>query len=155
LNGLSKFTLSAWIRPDGINPDKSFLGQNGLIEFGIDTSTSQIDLWTSSGGSLTANAQLPLSKWSHVVAVGDGTSLRIYVNGVEVGSGGSVTASYGSNSGIFKIGEGVLSSSGTYFDGRFDDVRVYGRALCPEEIDTIYQGGRPAGIRIIRWVETR
>jgi len=155
LNGLSKFTLAAWMRPDSLTPDKSFLGQNGLIELGIDTQTDLIDLWTSSGGSLSATAQLAASKWSHVVAVGDGLGLRIYVNGVEVGSGGTFTASYGSNTGTFKIGEGVLSSSGTYFDGRFDDVRVYSRALCPEEINAIYQGGRPAGVRIIRWIETR
>ncbi len=155
LNGLTKFSLAAWVRPDSLTPDKSFLGQNGLIELGIDTQTDQIDLWTSNGGSLNATAQLALSKWSHVVAVGEGTVLRIYVNGVEVGSGGSAAASYGSNSGTFKIGEGVLSSSGTYFDGRFDDVRVYSRALCPEEVSAIYQGGRPAGVRIIRWVETR
>ena len=155
LNGLTKFSLSTWVRPDNIAPDKSFLGQNGLIELGIDTATGQIDLWTSNGGSLSATALLPIAKWSHVVAVGDGVSLRIYVNGVEVGSGGSATANYGSNAGTFKIGEGVLAPSGDYFDGRFDDVRVYSRAMCPEEINAIYQGGRPTGVRIINWVETR
>jgi hypothetical protein len=155
LNGLAKFTIAAWIRPDSITPDKSFLGQNGLIELGIDSSSSQIDLWTTSGGSLIANYQLALAKWSHIAAVGDGTGLKIYVNGVEVGSGGSATASYGTNAGVFKIGEGVLNASGNYFDGRFDDVRVYSRALCPTEIEALYQGGRPSGIRIIQWVETR
>jgi hypothetical protein len=155
LNGLTDFTLAVWVQPDSITPDKSFLGQNGLIELGIDTSTSQIDLWTSAGGSVAASKELPLSKWSHVAAVGSGANLKIYVNGVELISGGSSTASYGSNSGIFKIGEGVLAPSGDYFDGSFDDVRVYSRALCPDEIDGLYQAGRPAGIRIIRWVETR
>jgi hypothetical protein len=155
LNGLTDFTIAAWVRPDSITPDKSFLGQNGLIELGIDNSISQIDLWTSAGGSVAASKQLPLTKWSHVVAVGTGTNLKIYVNGVELISGGNNTASYGSNSGIFKIGEGVLAPSGDHFDGRLDDVRVYSRALCPGEIDDLYQAGRPAGIRIIRWVETR
>lgn len=155
LNGLTDFTIAAWVNPDDLTPDKSFLGQNDLIELGIDNSSNQINLWTDDGGSVSATHQLPLSKWSHVVAVGDGTSLKIYVNGVEIASGGSNTSSYGSNSRGFKIGEGVLSSSGTHFDGRFDDVRVYSRALCPDEIDALYQAGRPAGIRIIRWVETR
>jgi hypothetical protein len=155
LNGLSKFTLAAWIRPDSITPDISLLGQNGLIEFGIDTGSDKLDLWTSHGGSLIANHQLAIAKWAHIAAVGDGVGLKIYVNGVEVGSGGSATASYGSNSGVFKVGEGVLNPSGNYFDGRFDDVRAYSRALCPAEIEAIYQGGRPSGIRIIQWVETR
>lgn len=155
LNGLNRFTMMAWVRPDKTTPDISFMGQNGLIEFGIDTSSSQLDLWTNAGGSLVANHQLAMAKWSHVAAVGTGTSLKIFVNGIEVGSGGSTTASYGTNSGIFKVGEGVLNASGNHFDGRFDDVRVYSRALCPAEIEAIYQGGRPSGIRIIQWVETR
>jgi hypothetical protein len=155
LNGLSKFTLAAWIRPDRVTPSISFLGQNGLIEFGIDTSANKIDLWTNSGGALVANHQLALAKWSHVAAVGTGAGLKIYVNGIEVGYGGSATTSYGTNSGIFKVGEGVLNPSGNYFAGRIDDVRVYRRALCPTEIESLYQGGRPMGVRIIRWVETR
>lgn len=155
LNGLQKFSLSVWVRPDSLTPDKSFVGQNGLIELGIDTQTDRIDFWTTNGGSLSATAPLAMSKWSHVVAVGEGTNLRLYVNGVEVGSGGSSTSNYGTNSGTFKIGEGVLTASGGYFDGRFDDVRVYSRAICPGEVNSIYQGGRPAGVRIIRWIETR
>jgi hypothetical protein len=155
LNGLQKFSLSVWVRPDSLTPDKSFVGQNGLIELGIDTQSDRIDLWTANGGSLSATAPLAMSKWSHVVAVGEGTNLRLYVNGIEVGSGGSLTSNYGTNSGTFKIGEGVLTSSGGYFDGRFDDVRVYSRVLCPGEVNAIYQGGRPAGVRIIRWIETR
>jgi hypothetical protein len=155
LNGLSKFSMMAWVRADNITPDKSFFGQTGLVELGIDTASNQIDFWTSGGGSVSANTQLPISKWSHIAAVGDGLGLKIFVNGVEVATGGSVTATYGANSSIFKIGEGVLTASGNYFDGRFDDVRVYSRALCPSEIGAIYQGGRPAGVRIIQWVETR
>jgi len=155
LNNLTQFTLAGWLRPDSTTPDRSFFGQNDLVEVGIDFLANQIDLWTDAGGSVNANVFLPLGKWSHLAAVGDGIGLKLYVNGVEVASGGAATANYGSNTYLFKIGEGVLDPTGDYYDGSLDDVRVYSRALCPDDVRALYKGGRPAGIRIIRWVEVR
>lgn len=48
-----------------------------------------------------------------------------------------------------------MESSGDYFGGRVDDVRVYQRALCPDQIYELYKGGRPNGVRIIKWIEVR
>ena len=155
LNNLESFTLMGWIHPDSTTPDKSFFGQNDLVEVGIDYNSNQIDLWTANGGSISGTVPLSIGKWNHVTAVGDGTGLKLYLNGTEVATGGSATASYGSNSYDFRIGEGVLDATGDYFDGSFDDVRIYGRAATADEIFNTYRGGRPAGVRIIRWVETR
>ncbi len=155
LSGVSEFTIMGWIRPDDTAPDKSFFGQNGVIELGIDTATNQIDLWTAAGGSINATVQLPYGKWSHLSATGSGTELRLYVNGRQVASGGSSTSNYGSSGNAFKIGEGVLNSTGDYLPARVDDVRVYGRLLCPHDVNAIYKEGRPSGVRIIEWVETR
>ena len=155
LNDLSEFTLSGWIRPDSISPSQSFFGQNDVIELGINTSSNRIDLWTANGGTINATVPIGIGKWNHIAAVGSGTELVLYLNGIEVASGGSSTSNYGNNSSHFRIGEGVFNPSGDLFDGRFDDVRAYSRAMCPEEIYRLYKGGRPDGIRIIRWLETR
>ncbi len=155
LDNLSQFTIAGWIRPGSITPNRSFFGQYDLIELGINSVNNQIDLWTNAGGSISVAQFLPPGKWSHLLATGDGTQLKLYVNGVEVASGGSATSDYGNNGNATKIGEGVLNSTGDYFDGRVDDVRIYSRALCPDEARSLYKGGRPAGVRIIRWNEIR
>ena len=155
LNDLDEFTLAGWFRSSNLSPVKSYFGQHGLIEVGIDTANNQIELWTSQGGAINASNFLTPGKWKHVAAVGSGTSLTLYVDGVEVATGGTVAITYGSNSDVFKIGEGVMESSGGHLGGRVDEVRVYHRALCPEEINAVYKGGRPTGIRILQWMETR
>jgi|GEM_PF-6736624 len=155
LNDVDEFTLAGWFNPTSLSPVKSYFGQYGLIEVGIDATTNRIELWTSQGGSINASNLLAPGQWMHVAAVGNGTSLTLYVDGREVTTGGAVATTYGSNSNVFKIGEGVMDSSGGYFDGRIDDVRVYSRALCPEEINAVYKGGRPTGVRILQWLETR
>ncbi len=155
LNDVEEFTLAGWFRPSDLSPIRSLFGQNGLIEVGIDTATNQLELWTNQGGAIFAENALIAGKWKHIAAVGTGTSLTLYVDGQEVATGGSSTGTYGSNSATFRIGAGVMETSGDYFDGRVDDVRIYQRALCPGQINELYKGGRSNGMRIIRWMETR
>lgn len=155
LNDVQEFTLTGWFRPTSFSPVKSYFGQHGVIEVGIDIATNQIELWTSQGGAINASNLLAPGKWKHIAAVGTGTSLTLYVDGIEVATGGSTAITYGSNSDVFKIGEGVMDISGGFYDGRVDEVRVYDRALCPGEIHAVYKGGRPGGVRILQWTETR
>lgn len=122
---------------------------------GINFSSGRMHLWTENGGSLNAYNQLPVGKWTHVAVTGDGSDLKIYVNGRETISGGNTTANYGNSSDAFMLGAGVYSGSGDYLDGRLDDVQVFDRALKPEQIYNLYKGGRPAGVRILNWLETR
>jgi len=155
LNDVEEFTLAGWFKSSDLAPVKSFFGQYELVEVGIDMSARQLELWTDAGGSLTAPNVMVLGKWQHVAAVGTRTSLTLYVNGHEVASGGTGASNYGNNSEVFKVGEGVMESSSGYFDGRVDEVRVYSRALCPDQIYELYKGARPSGVRIIKWIEVR
>ena len=155
LNNLPGFGMAGWVRTDSLQHDQSFFGQNDLVEFGIKDGNGQLLLWTAYGGYIYSSNQMPLGKWTHVAATGDGTNINMYVNGQQVATGGSSTASYGSSSSFFKLGEGVWNSSGDYLDGRLDEVQVFDRPLSAEEVRVIYRGGRPDGIRIIRWLETR
>ncbi|MEM8944055.1 MAG: LamG domain-containing protein [Planctomycetota bacterium] len=154
LNDLTEFTLAGWVRPDGFMQLQSFFGQNDAIEFGI-ASSGAIQLYTANGGLVNASTFLAPSKWSHLTATGDGTNLVIYVDGIEVASGGYANSGYGSSSDPFKIGEGVWGGTGDYFDGRMDEVKVFNRAVDADEARALYKGGRPAGVRILRWVEVQ
>jgi len=155
LNDVDEFTIAGWFNPGNLSPVKSFFGQHDLIEIGIDITTNQVELWTDQGGAVNAKNVLAPGRWKHIAAVGTGTSLTLYIDGREVAAGGSMTATYGNNAEVFKIGEGVMASSGAYYAGRVDDVYLYQRALCPEQVYELYKGGRPKGVRIIKWIEVR
>jgi len=84
------------------------------------------------GGYLSAPTALAYA-WSHLALTYDGTTRRLYVNGVEVASQ--------SRSGLIQTTGNPLwiggnSPYGEYFRGRIDDVRVYSRALSLSEIQT-------------------
>ncbi len=78
-----------------------------------------------------ATTQLPLNAWTHLAATHDGTTLRLYVNGAQVGSR-AVSGSLLTSTGTLRIGGNTLW--GEFFQGMIDEVRIYNRALSQGEI---------------------
>jgi hypothetical protein len=83
--------------------------------------------------------RLTLNTWTHLATTYDGTTQRFYVNGVLVGTNnpivsGSTNVITQSN-GALRIG-GNASSTGEFFKGLIDEVRIYNRALTAAEIAT-------------------
>jgi hypothetical protein len=99
--------------------------QTGGIQFG------------ASGGSAGTGVVMPLNAWVHVAGTYDGTTFRIYTNGV---LGGSFVGSLGpQNSARLRLG----NSSGECepFIGLLDEVAMYNRALSGGEILSIFNAG--------------
>ena len=160
----NELSIAGWVRPeDGGTDRRIIIKANGLNlsdqYWGLTVDNSlALDMRLKAGGTtdlLVKNNVLSPGKWHHVAGTYDGTTMRLYVNGNLVES--QVHTSGGSLDGDTSVPVtlGAANVSGRPFDGRLDDIRVYSRAMCPEEIRGLYKGGRPAGIRITRWVETR
>ncbi|MFK8115622.1 MAG: LamG-like jellyroll fold domain-containing protein, partial [Rubripirellula sp.] len=136
--GDSSYTLAAWIKPD----DMSNLG--GIIGWGdyaASGSTNALRLssngirnvWTN-GGFQVVTGDLT-TQWHHVAATYDGTTARIYLDGVLQGAQTpSVEINVGSTSN-FEIGH-YDPGTDRFFDGKISDAGVWNRALSPAEIET-------------------
>jgi hypothetical protein len=115
-----------------------FWGQNDAIEFGLISSTT-LQIWTPGGGSVNVTYIWGQGSWHHLVAVGNGTDLRVYVDGSLVGTGGSATSSYGSSTYPFNVGGGgIWDASGNWFNGWMDEVAFYDKALSAAEVKRHY-----------------
>jgi hypothetical protein len=135
LSDLGQFTIACWIKTDMGEADRSGLvGQNDCVEYGF-VSPNTIQIWTPGGGSLDYTWPYDDTDWHHIAAVGDGSALTIYLDGRAAASGGSETGNYGASAFPLNIaGGGVFDDIGNAFLGQLDDVRVYSRALSPEEL---------------------
>ena len=86
-----------------------------------------------------ADLCLTPGQWCHVVATYDGATMRLYLNGREVGAGKSVTTTIRTNAEPLRFG--WLGSFG-HFNGSVRDVSVYNRAMSREEAFAQYLAGR-------------
>ncbi|MGC8742605.1 MAG: lamin tail domain-containing protein [Verrucomicrobiia bacterium] len=155
MNNRNAFTMAGWIRPTATQNNRTGLwGQNDCIEFGFITA-SQIQIWTPGGGSLNVNYTFPLNEWHFVAVVGNGSTLKIFFDGVLQGTGGSPTSSYGSSTYPFNIGGGgVFDSSGNQFVGDIDEVAVWFRALSDEEVGQLYRNSFGGSIPYTQYIKT-
>lgn len=79
--------------------------------------------------------------WVHAVATYDGTTARLYKDGVEVGSM-PLSGTLEVNSKVPAFIGANPKGPGNNFHGTIDQVRVYNRALSQQEIQSLYQAGQ-------------
>ncbi len=131
-------TLEAWVYPTSLNGWKTVLmkEQTGFASYWLyaNDDASRPANVVNVGGTLrqlSAGSHLPTNTWTHLAATYDGSTQKLYVNGVLVGSR-SQTGAIALSSGALRIGGNSLW--GEYFTGYIDEVRIYNRALSQAEI---------------------
>jgi hypothetical protein len=152
---LSALSVEAWVNLNGLsqganNPRLAASSHTDADSKGFQlmvTNGRQPQFWVGSG-TATANASggtVPVSGWAHLAGTWDGTTIRLYVNGVLAVTGaaafsGSVAAGLASG-----IGLGYNPAySGDYLNGLLAEVAVYGTALSAAQVAAHYTAG-PAG----------
>jgi hypothetical protein len=148
LNAGGVISIAAWVRStntDGYrnvvahgwrhNPgaDVSLRIQNGNYEF---------TYWD--GVDHVAIAAVPpsdLDTWVHVCGVFDGSAYHLYRNGALAASTPDATVPPANIDTTWAIGARAPQPDGLerLFVGEIDDVRIYGRALGPAEVEALYQ----------------
>jgi len=144
LNPTSALTLEAWINVaewdnniwgDNIickqsgNPDCGYnltCGENGKVQFTVSAGTGWKDVNTGS--------VLGLNQWYHVAGVYDGTSMKIYVNGI-MQSEISVSDPINVSPNDLNLGENPEWTS-RILNGKLDEVRIWDIARTDVEIQS-------------------
>ncbi|HEX6388808.1 MAG TPA: LamG domain-containing protein, partial [Solirubrobacteraceae bacterium] len=83
------------------------------------------DLWAS------GPAAPALNTWTHFATTYDGTTIRLFVNGVQVGTRAQTGSLLQSTQPLRFGGTAVWAE---WFQGRLDEIRVYNRALTAAQI---------------------
>ncbi|PJC47265.1 MAG: hypothetical protein CO035_06585, partial [Candidatus Omnitrophica bacterium CG_4_9_14_0_2_um_filter_42_8] len=135
-------TLETWIKPDASYVgDILILGQGAYyLTYGSGGSISCY--WygkTPEGYFSTAGGLVATGRWSHVAAVWDGSTVKIYVNGIERLS---QTCTGTGSPAVNQVWFGAESNGTTrQFKGLIDEPHIYNRALSASEINAHYSSG--------------
>ena len=135
-------TLEAWVKPTTLTGWRSVLMKeiNGGLAYALyanDNAPKPAAYVHLNGQSQSAGAggttQLAVNTWTHLAVTFNGTTVRLFVNGAEVGNGAASGAAMQSTNPLRIGGNAVW---GEYFAGLIDEVRIYSRALSVTEIQT-------------------
>ncbi|QDU81547.1 hypothetical protein Pla110_32890 [Polystyrenella longa] len=121
--------------------DEGWSIEMGINGSGYPTASVQIDNGDETWSTITAtsSSQLTASTWYHLALVWDsGSSIRIYVNGVEKGSTSTVKTNLADGSAGNYIGR---RDTGSYFKGIIDELRVSQTAFTASWLLNEYNSG--------------
>jgi hypothetical protein len=133
LDGLVPFTFEFWVynTRDTINASFISMRITGYCPLVV------MKGWTLKGNStltgftiLTLSTPVPLNQWTHVAIVGDGTSIKEYINGVLVIATAHPNWSNGNN--FLNIGQDTEDTFVGYMnDFRFSNTAIYTANFTP------------------------
>jgi hypothetical protein len=130
---VTNFTVSAWVKPNGIQDDYASVLMNDATGAGLNFRGGNNTLgyhWPGGAWWWNSGLIVPVNEWSHVAMVVTPTSVTLYLNGV---AATHTTNTNAETLGTMKIGSyhGWTSRN---FDGEMDEVAIWKRALSKDEI---------------------
>ncbi|MFZ5366521.1 MAG: DUF2341 domain-containing protein [Patescibacteria group bacterium] len=142
LKPTSAVTVEAWVKPTnftctGADTNCAIFSKYGgnWIGYKLEVTSSGIPFFNictpSTCPSATSTVALPSGTWSHLAGTWDGSSIKIYINGILTGTGTASALSQDTTAPT--IGKASWYS-GDYFNGVIDEVRISDIARTPEEI---------------------
>ena len=148
------YTLSAWLRPNGSSWGSNAIPlyntyNNGTGSFGVwhHFGHDNILRWRHHGNSYTtgdlSGIGLVADTWQLTTITWDGTTLRLYKNGVETNST-TATLGFSQSTGSPRIGALAMRSSGSIYpwNGDVNFHQVYNKALTAEEVTQNFNAQR-------------
>jgi len=151
LNIEREYSLIAWVNIGNLpNNNLGFIvieeSQSGSANFNLDIRINEAPstLFRNIGSNTFQTVGSPLSQnqWSLIVATYDGNFLRVFANGILLAENEVGQQNLRGNATSLGIGDDA-SGGNPAFIGNIDDVRIYNRALSPEEIQLLVLGGDP------------
>ena len=148
------FSLTGWFNRDTFTADHTIVAKktdqatNAGYVVWIDASTDTVNFEISDGADTyeaDSTTTFTSTGWHHFTAVwDDNRGASVYIDGGLNGNTETSTSSIGdlSNANAFRIG--AESDAGVPFDGKLDDIRIYGYALSADEIKKLYNTTSPA-----------
>jgi hypothetical protein len=131
-------TIEAWVSPSALSAwrpvvakERSAIPTYGLYAGNGNQGRPVARIFTTSDLTTNSNTTFGLNAWTHEAMTWNGTTLRLFVNGVQVASR-TVSGALAPSTGPLRLGGDSLRNE--WFSGRIDEVRVYGRPLTAAEI---------------------
>jgi uncharacterized repeat protein (TIGR01451 family) len=161
------FTIAAFIKVNNLDARSTILGTSitslnkGFLFWyeNRDANTRKLAFQRSNGTHMVydivygAKQTINDNEWHHVAVVGDGSSIRFYVDGQQDGLASALRyPSSGSSTwrGLIGATPDASGKPAMHFNGGLDELHVYNRSLSQEEIQALMASGDTPGLHAVK-----
>lgn len=148
LDGSSAWAAAAWIKATSLanncSPFVGSLSVNAHPTIRWTAADSKLHFYASLSNdfhvnNVTGSTVITTDTWYHVAVQYDGTTAKIWINGIDVSVGGTVTSGKTLTTDTTRIGGGANASAAAWV-GQVADLFLFRRALTGSEISTLMAG---------------
>ncbi len=152
LNPTTAMSISLWLKRSSLGTRQIFIGKgdalsNATTQYWVELNTSNqlsFNLYSGTNSYIliaTDKTITDTSSWHHVTVTWDGTTQRLYLDGLASTVTTAFSGTLNSTSSNFSLGR-VGSYNGFYFDGFIDEVKMYryGRSAAQVQADYVARG---------------
>ena len=145
----NNMSLSGWINPN-VSGNSSILAKqqntgSNWPSYGIlvypSGANKVFGFYLSSNGTTNGSKSYIINAvyggWFHFVCTYDGSSMKVYINGSDVGSPTSYASGIGYNSDPLYLGRWRVGGD-LYYNGSEADIRIYNKTLSDNECEILY-----------------
>ncbi len=142
-DGLTALSLAVWVNPTALPTGLPFaetilLGEN-VGSYAMSYYQNGNAYFYINGGGNSVSTPLTLGEQAFIVGTWDGIDMRIYKNGIEVGTRAvSVTLADG---GSFVGAGGTATGFNVNFNGKINEAAIYNNALTGAEVTALFNAG--------------
>jgi hypothetical protein len=148
--GNDPFSLELWMKPDAGSGFQNLLSKNDelapggrqgysiFLQGSVNLSFERVVAGVSRQAPTSAASLFGV--WSHLVAVYDGSTLWLYVNGIQASQTSDTRALGGKDVALYL---GCFRVGSNHLKGSLDEVAIYGSALPAERIRAHYLAAQP------------
>lgn len=141
-------TLHAWIKKDSVSGHDPIIAKMAAAnnQYELYTNGTAAGIFAGNGNAVEGATALSTGTWYGITGVkngGAGSTLKIYVNGVEDGTF-TVVGNISGESSSLEIGH---SGYGDWFDGHIAECAIWNTNLSVGEIESLGRGLSPAFVR--------
>lgn len=139
------FSISCWVNPSEIG-DAQYTKGIVAKETGASSDGFSLGIYNGnwlfwvSGSAIQINTSFAINAWKHLVGIYDGTNIKLYLNGVQIGA--TTAATLVNNNDELTIGRWIREgNTDRYFFGKVSNVLIYNDALTASEITYLATAG--------------
>jgi len=137
--GTNAHTMEIWVKRAATGGDKGvFIKSTGVRDYDYYISSADKASSYNNTFAVSANTSIPLNEWHHLAWVYGSGVMSFYYDGIYDGGGTQTSGAAGS--GLLYIGCNRLSAV-SYYNGLYDDARIYNYVRTAEQIADDYRAG--------------